>query len=261
MNPDTAHVLFAHANGFTAPVYEKFLSATGFKHNHSLERLGHGPLGIGPNWTGIVLELTAFAQTLPAPRIGIGHSLGAFSLYRAALANPGLFDALVLMEPPMFRPMKRRQIQGIRMLGFLDRFPPVSLAKKRRRVWPDLAQARHYMLQRPFYASLDPAVFNDYLRYGLEPLPTGELGLRFLAEVEYEIFRQGPPPVDPFTKRFPLLFLYGTHTKVLQPADLAYVHQQLKGASFQAVDGGHLFPLEHPKAAGQLVGDWIRSLV
>jgi len=260
MNPNAVHVLFAHANGFTAPVYEKFLEATGFGHRHSIERLGHSPFGVGRNWTGIVGELTAFAETIPTPRIGIGHSLGAFSLYRAALAKPGLFDALVLMEPPMFRPAVRRQIQVIRTIGLLDRFPPVSLAKKRRRRWPDLANARQYLLERPFFSRLDPEVLEAYLQRGLELSSTGEWVLRFHAEVEHEIFRQGPPPVDRFSRGLPLLFLYGAKTDVLKPADLTHVRTQLAGATVEAFDGGHLFPLERPIEAGQRVGDWLRSL-
>jgi len=262
MNPAEVTLLFAHANGFPAGVYRKFLEATGFSQRVCPERLGHSAHGVGRNWTGVTAELLDALGNLPGPVVGVGHSLGAFALYRAALIRPERFSALVLIEPPMFRPGLRTTIQLIRLLGLLDRFPPVSLAKKRRRIWPDLTSARAYLLERPLFARLDPEVFDAYLAHGLEPAASGEWTLRFRAEVEHEIFRQGPPPVEQNPGRFPLLFLYGKNTDVLQAADLAHVSKRLAAnrATLEAFPGGHLFPLEQPLEAGQRVGRWLRAL-
>jgi pimeloyl-ACP methyl ester carboxylesterase len=262
MNPEQVTLLFAHANGFPAGVYGKFLDATGFTQRVCPERLGHSRFGVRRNWTGITDELLDLANHLPGRVVGVGHSLGAFALYRAALKRPERFSALVLMEPPMLRPSLRARIQLVRLLGLLDRFPPVSLAKKRRRRWPDLPSARQYLLDRPLFARMDPDVFNAYLAHGLEPTGTGEWTLRFRAEIEHEIFWQGPPPVQQNPDRLPLLFLYGKDTDVLQAGDLAHVRKRLNAskAVIDAFAGGHLFPLDQPLEAGLRVGHWLRDL-
>ena len=146
MSQPLVSIVFGHANGFPAPVYRKFREGLGASRWFEADCLGQGTQGIGRNWTGITQQMLACARQAPRPRIGLGHSLGGFALYLAEHQEPGLLDGLVLMEPPMFRPATRNLIRLIRTLGLLNRFPPVSLALRRRRHWPDRDTARPFAL-------------------------------------------------------------------------------------------------------------------
>ncbi len=252
MNENPASVFFGHANGFPAPVYRLFREAVGSGAWSEIERLGHSRHGVGRNWMGIVQEVEEYVKTLPAPRIGIGHSLGAFAIYLAEAKNPGLFNAMVLMEPPMLRPSLRTKIALIRAVGLLDRFPPVSLAKRRRRIWPDRLTARAYFNERILFADFDSISLDDYLHLGLEDAKHG-VTLRFSAETEHEIFRNGPPPVLQIRPPANAWFLYGEKTRVLSSADFLYIKKQLPGFLFVSCQGGHLFPVEKPAETGNLV--------
>jgi pimeloyl-ACP methyl ester carboxylesterase len=273
-------VFFGHANGFSAPVYQKFLRYLELKSVHSIDQLGMSRYGIGLHWQGIVQEIADYVIQLPAPRIGIGHSLGAFSLYLAEANNPGLFSAMVLLEPPMFRPLLRKQIDLLRFLGLLDRFPPVSQAKNRTRVWSSRESAAIHLRSRKLFANIDPECMNDFIQFGLkekhlgksrvETSQTGgianklkslstETTLVIPAEIEYEIFKNGPPPVKRLKKPVPGWILFGEQTDVLKPADIQYIGHRLTGFELLPVPGGHLFPLERPENTAKIIRQLLES--
>ncbi len=246
-------VLFAHANGFPAPVYRAFRDACGFDSWMAIERLGFSRHGVGRNWEGIIAELVEAAERLPKPVLGLGHSLGGFCLQIAACRNPGLFDTLILMEPPMFIPRKRAMISLLRACGVLDHFPPVSLAKKRRRQWRDMDEARSYFQSRELFAQMDAACLEDFLSYGLELQQDASLILRYPAEKEYEVFVNGPPRVGRLPKGQAAWFLYGRDTDTLNKADLLHVRRRNPGMRIIPCHGSHLFPLQHPIQSAQVI--------
>ncbi len=253
MSTPLASIVFGHANGFPAPVYRKLREEILAEHWLEAECLGQSTQGIGRNWTGIAQQMLELARQAPKPRIGLGHSLGGFALYLAEHLEPGLLDGLILLEPPMFRPATRNLIRTVRAMGLLNRFPPVSLALRRKRHWPDRDAARAYFLSKPLFAPLDPDCLEDYLSHGLIP-EDGGLGLRYRAETEYRVFYEGPPAI-PRLRCAPglALFLFGRQTNVLQPADLRWLNKRLRGFRMEAVEGGHLFPLEQPQQTGRLI--------
>jgi pimeloyl-ACP methyl ester carboxylesterase len=259
VNQQLATIVFGHANGFPAPVYRKLREALNATQWLEADCLGQGSQGIGRNWTGITRQMLECARQAPRPRIGLGHSLGGFALYLAEHAEPGLLDGMILLEPPMFRPATRNLIRLVRSLGLLNRFPPVSLALRRKRHWPDRDAARDYFASKALFAPLDPDCLDDYLREGLVPEAAG-LGLKYRAETEYRVFYEGPPAV-PRLRQTPSLaaFVYGQQTQVLKPADLHWLRKRLSGFTHDALPGGHLFPLEHPQQTADSIVSRIES--
>lgn len=259
-------VLFAHANGFPSSVYSKMRASTGSASWNCIEKLGQSPAGVGLYWTGIVQEVLEKSRNLHRTTgesiVGIGHSLGAFSLFLAAQHDPEIFRALILMEPPMLRPGIQRLIRTLRSLRLLNRFPPVSLARKRRRSWPDKDTARDYLRTRALFARFDPDCFEAYIRHGLVQVEglsgnATRWDLSFPAELEYRIFYNGPPPVP--ENQFPgqVWLAYGRETDVLTPVDRRFLRNHLKGVQWEERAGGHMFPLEDPVSTGQ----WIQRLL
>ncbi|KAH9847867.1 alpha/beta-hydrolase [Lenzites betulinus] len=96
--------------------------------------------------------------------VGVGHSFGGTLVIRAALADPTLFDALVLVEPIIFSGAfhDRGAGPGAGMLRFLL---AGTLAKQS--VFTSAADARAYLAEYPLTARWDPRVMENFMRYGL----------------------------------------------------------------------------------------------
>ncbi|OJT15451.1 hypothetical protein TRAPUB_7996 [Trametes pubescens] len=115
--------------------------------------------------------------------VGVGHSFGGTILARAALAQPDLFDSLVLVEPIVFSAafQDRGPGPGAGMLRFLF---TSTLAKQPS--FPSAAAARAYFRAYPTSARWDPRIVEVVMRHGLvgdcpnaqDPDAGGEEGVR-----------------------------------------------------------------------------------
>ncbi|EIW57881.1 alpha/beta-hydrolase [Trametes versicolor FP-101664 SS1] len=96
--------------------------------------------------------------------VGVGHSFGGTILARAALAQPDLFDSLVLVEPIVFSAafQDRGPGPGAGMLKFLF---TSTLAKQPS--FPSAADARAYFSTYPTSARWDPRILEVVMRHGL----------------------------------------------------------------------------------------------
>lgn len=256
------HVVFGHANGFPAGTYAPFRSALereGLVASwRAVERLGHAhPPGVG--WTGVAAELAELAETAPRPRLGIGHSLGAYGLYLASERHPALFDAVVLLEPPMFHPAKSLAWGLLRRAGLATRVPPASLALRRRRRFPDPASARAHFAGKPLFGRVDPACLDAYVAHGLRP-EGRQWTLAFDPAVEAEVFRTGPALL-PRARHAPARawWVTGADSAVVDAADRRWTARRLRGYTALRWPGGHLFPLEDPAGTAERVIDLLRA--
>jgi pimeloyl-ACP methyl ester carboxylesterase len=128
--------------------------------------LNEKTLGDDVSWNDhsrdIIHLANTFAEQLPPPIFGMGHSFGGHSVYvfsalqfrriydsnccsraRASLYHPSLFTSLVLIDP---------------VIEETTQTEPGPAASSIRRIdtWPSRAEAESYFRSRPFYQKWDP---------------------------------------------------------------------------------------------------------
>ena len=136
---------FAHANGFPGACYRKLFSflAADFDVGY-LPASGHDPrFPVSDGWPLLVEELIAsIAGSGRAPVLGVGHSLGGYLTFLAALRRPELFRAIVLLDAPILGPFHGSALQE--RIGLIDRVAPAAITRNRRREWPSISALEHF---------------------------------------------------------------------------------------------------------------------
>ena len=153
-------ILFVHATGFHARCWNQVIARLPSRHCYAVDMRGHG-LSSKPappySWKTLgedVAELTRGLRLSGA--IGVGHSMGGHSLVSAALAEPGAFSHLVLIDPVILP----REFYGHR--------PRDShFARKRKNRWLSSEEMFDRFHNRPPFRDWDTAVLRDYCHWGL----------------------------------------------------------------------------------------------
>ncbi|MCH8543255.1 MAG: alpha/beta hydrolase [Alcanivorax sp.] len=266
---DRPTLAFAHANGFPGGSYRTFLAP--FAEHFSLEvmdRMGHDPLyPVDAHWGSLSRELEAKLEHLPRPFVGMGHSMGGVLMCMVASRRPDWFSALIMLDPPLINGWQGHLFNFARFAGMGDRITPAGRSKGRRARWPDRAEAEAYFLRRPFFQRLDPRCLADYLAAGLEPdgdAPgegdAGALRLRYAPEVEVNVFRTTPGNIGRLPQlQVPGLMVSGAESEPMFRSS-ARRHVQRHGMVYRLAPGGHMFPLENPEAASDIILDGLQGL-
>ena len=240
-------LVFSHANGFPGSCYRRMHA--GLQEAYSVaykDRLGHDPrYPVTDGWPHLVAELVDYIESLgTAPVIGVGHSLGGYLTFIAAVQRPDLFRAIVLLDAPLMGPWKGTAFSMIKRFGLVDRVTPAGATRSRRREWPSVEQAVAHFRGRGGFRNFDPACLEDYVNAGTVP---GRHGLRlaFDPEVEYRIYRTIPHDIALYLPRLrvPAGFIGGSSSYELRQVGLALTRRHFR---VELLEGGHLFPFERP---------------
>lgn len=181
--------------------------------------------------------------------LGVGHSLGGTLTALAAAADPGLFAALVLIDPVIFTRPRSWLMAAVRRLGLMRRFPLVRHARERRDHWPRRAAVRTAYRGRPTFRSWTSEAFEDYLDAGFVDDPGGGLRLRYPRAWEARIFEVCPADVWRELARIPVpvLFLRGEASDTfLRTAARRGVRQLADARSIEIPASSHFLPFERP---------------
>jgi pimeloyl-ACP methyl ester carboxylesterase len=239
---------FAHANGFPGACYRKLFSclAADFDVGY-LPVSGHDPrFPVTDGWPLLVEELIAsVAGTGQAPVLGVGHSLGGYLAYLAALRRPELFRGIILLDAPILGAFRGSALQLVKRIGLIDRVTPAGTTKSRRREWSSLATALEHFRRKLLFRDFDADCLWDYVRYGTRPASGGGVELIFDPQVEYRIYRTFPHDLAAAERRLavPAGFIGGRQSMVVAQSGLAATRRRLRT---HLIDGGHLFPFERP---------------
>jgi pimeloyl-ACP methyl ester carboxylesterase len=247
---------FSHANGFPAPAYRSMLGFLEASFRVStIAALGmderHPPSEGWPHLARQVIEhvqKAAHAQ----PVIGVGHSLGGYLTFMAAVARPDLFRAIILLDAPIIGAIKGRLLGATKAFGIVDRVTPAGATRERRSEWSSLAEAEKHFRGKPLFRHFAPEALRDYVRFGL--VDHGKK-LRLLIDpaIEYQIYRTVPHDLHRGLAKLkvPAGFIGGADSEVVRRVGLSTMRSA--GFAFKRVKGGHLFPLEHPRIAAEAI--------
>ena len=196
-------------------------------------------------------DVVAVLDPLDTSPVAVGHSSGGAALAIAQLLEPGLFSALVLIEPIIFPPPFERRWN-----------PLVDVALRRRRSFPSRTVARERFAEGPF-RSWVPEALDAYVDHGFEEVGD-EWALRCAAEVEADVYHEGSNH-DTWDRveglDVPVVIVAGEHSDLHHGAYLEALVAQFTGPELVIVPGaGHLVPMEDPDAVADIIASVLTTV-
>ncbi|HET9351566.1 MAG TPA: alpha/beta hydrolase [Burkholderiales bacterium] len=259
----STRLCFAHANGFPASCYAALLHPLSFAHEISwIDAIGTDPrYPPTEGWTHLVEQWIDFVENefSGTPVYGIGHSLGGYLNYLAAVRRPELFRGIVLLDAPLIGPFRGSLLGATKRLGIVDRVTPAGATRDRRSTWHTREEARAHFLTRRLFKNFTSEALDDYVQHGLVDDGHGRLKLKIDPRIEYEIYRTIPHDMMRHLPklRVPAAFIGGAESDVVRRIRLAGMRPKF---SFRKVPGGHLFPFEHPREAARSIAQALADL-
>jgi pimeloyl-ACP methyl ester carboxylesterase len=261
-NGNILHI--AHANSYNPHAYRQ-LAQQLTPHFHVLAMsqrpLWHADPTSAPSWHTYGDDIVHFLQQNNLSQvIGVGHSLGGVATLYAALQQPDLFRAIVLIEPVFFHPNMTAMIKA--NPDFAKKIPLVKAALKRRDTWHSPAAVFARFREKRVFASLSDNALWDYVRGGLREKEAGEVTLAFPKAWEAHIYSTAPWDVwEKITQvQLPILAIRAGNSDTLMPP--TWVHWQALQPTTHFVeiaDADHLVPLSHPKRVAQEILSMTKS--
>lgn len=206
-------------------------------------------------WPHLVEQWIA---SIDEPVYGVGHSLGGYLNYLAAVQRPDLFRGIVLLDAPIIGPFRGTVLGAVKRLGIVDRVTPAGATRDRRSTWPTRATARAHFAGRKLFEKFAPECLDDYVRHGLVE-DDGRLRLKIDPAIESQIYRTIPHDMMRHLPklRVPAVFIGGESSDVVRRVRLAGMKPKFR---LRQVPGGHLFPFERPREAARSIAQALAEL-
>ena len=264
---DKPIALLHHANGMCAATWSMVAEALSSEFRVvAIDARGHGDSSAPPAPDGypmhaFVDDLTAVARTLLTesgrPRIayGIGSSFGGMVTAIAEARNPGLFERIAMLDPPI-HPDDTLRAQLDPSGGIVDPRQMISAqARKRTAVWPSRDVARDAWRDKPMFARWRTRAFELYLAEGFRDRSDGQVELKCRPDVEAAIFaNSGDLDIYALAPQVSVPVLLVRATLGNLPAQaFAHLATLFPRCKLLEPDLGHLMPLEHPERTVELL--------
>lgn len=259
---------FAHANGFPPGTYRKLVEElTGSHHVYSMSARPLWPDSapqVLRDWSLFAEDLrTEFNRRGARGIVGVGHSLGAVTSLLAAAVDPGLFSAIVAVDPLILTGARSLYWGAVKAVGLAERIHLVRGARRRRVLWPDRDQVWTTYSSKKVFSSWDPEVLDDYLEAGTVDLPQGGVRLRYPREWEARIFAAAPhnPWAELRKVSVPTLFVQGEHSDTFLDAARLRVETEVPGSrTVVMTDSSHFVPMERPRELARVIVEFLDSI-
>lgn len=258
----------AAANGFPPHVYKGMLNK--LKQPYRLCSAPFAPLQTGRDpkqihdWRQLADELRHSLRDAGAEQIlGLGHSVGAVVSMLAAAKDPGLFRALVLIDPVIFSGLRAWTWGWMQRLNQTHRLPLVSRAARRRAHWNSHQEVLQHYASKAFFSAWDKGVLEDYLNAGLVTDDDKTVRLRYSPAWEARIFATAPHNVWPeiSSLKIPLMLIRGGRSDAfLKGAAARFVRAQKNARCELIPEASHLVPMEQTQRCAALVDDFFTQL-
>lgn len=247
---------FAHGNGFPALCYKQMLDNLQIDYDLCyIDRIGHNPqFPVSENWNNLVLEvIDSVKRQADKPVIAVGHSLGGVLSLLAAIEQPELFKAVIMLDSPLIGAFKSSMVRLAKALGIIDRVTPALRTRGRREYWKSQEQILAYLKTRDLFKTFTDECLHDYINYGLEHRSDGYY-LRFDRHTEYQIYRTIPHIIPHYKGKLltPAALIYGDKSTVVDRIDIRYMRKNFNILGVKT-KGTHLFPMEHPVEVAQQI--------
>ncbi len=202
------------------------------------------------------------------PVIGMGHSIGAVVTLRAALQQPDLFRALILIDPVLLPPRRIVQLRILRALGLSNRLDMrIQTTLRRRRHFDDLDQLFAGYRRREVFRYFSDERLRAMIEGITRPDPNGGYELVYSPEWEARIYQtaiwndgdiwDGLPEL-----RVPTLLIRGSHTDTFWAQAARLVEKRNPALKTITVpESTHLVPLERPDAVASAAREFLRDNV
>ena len=260
---------FAHANGFPPGTYNGFLQP--FTQRYRVLGMEcralwgtHSPAQFR-HWRELAEDLARFLdETNLHGCIGVGHSLGAVTSLFCAAQHPGVFRALVLIDPVILPAQVAPIWAAAIALGLNRRAHLPSRTHRRHMVWPSRrALVRAYRTAPVFRLWQDPFL-SDYVEAVAEDVPDGSVRLRYPREWEARIFETAPPDSWLYMRRVravPMLVLRGQHSATFTASAMRLMRCLLPRGKFVTIpEADHFVPMSQPDEAAAAMWAFLGSL-
>jgi len=257
-------IFFAHANGFPSACYQPFFEALQ-SHGHTIDaidKIGMNPaFPITNNWPYLVEELEQdITSRHQEPVIGIGHSLGGMLSYLLANKRPMLYSHLILLDPPVINGWQNIIWWLHKRLGLSDRITPAGSSKKRRTHFANYQEAYDNLRPKRLFADFPEASFKAYLEHGLKSDGNGGLTLVIDLDTELALFRTASDDLWRYNTPLSMPGLYLTaEGSEFSKRPFASNLSAKAGLDYRVLQGGHLFPQEHPEETAAVIAQWLQS--
>lgn len=251
-----APVLFTQGNGFCIQSYRDAFAPVAERVTvHALNSRGHGGSDVPPNldrWDSMVEDLRLYLKAhFSGPILVAGHSMGATIALRLTSESPELVSGLLLMEPNFIR-------------GRADEWPTnntgiqaqmVETASKRRERWASRAEVSTWLRERGTYKTWAQGPFDAFIESGMVD-DGGEVRLACPAWFEARAYATLPNAVmyewaDKL--RVPVVLVQAMESQVVSANGLRDFLTAVPICTVLKVKGGHSFPMQHPREAGDAI--------
>lgn len=254
---------FAHGNGFPSPCYRQLLDRLALRFDCCyIDKIGHSPVfPVTENWHSLVDELIDSVKTQSQQAvIAVGHSLGGVLSVLAAIEQPSLFKAVILLDSPLLGRFKSLVVWLAKQMDFIDRLTPAYHTRARKEHWATREKALVYLRSRALFKTFSEVCLNDYIDFGM--LRDGQgYTLRFDPEIEYQIYCTIPHHLMRYEGclSVPTTLIYGDASRVVDRLDRRYMKKKYAISSIET-QGTHMFPMENPETIADLIVKLVENL-
>jgi pimeloyl-ACP methyl ester carboxylesterase len=260
---------FAHANGFPPGTYRSFVARLTDQFHvlgwESRPLWGAREAAQFRSWRELAGDLERFLNEMGLRGIiGAGHSLGAVTSLFCAVADPGLFRALVLIDPVIIPAYMAPVVTVAKWLRLTSRAQPPSAARRRRVDWPNREALFRAYRAAPVFARWQEPFLRDYVTSGTVENPAGGVRLRYPREWEARIFETVPEDVwlaIPRLRHIPLLVLRGEYSTTYRRDTMRLMRWLLPRATFLEIAGAdHFVPMSQPEKTAVAIKAFLSRL-